>query len=279
MPELREFVYLDDESLNSNLSSLGRGLPSQIIQSTEDEVEKGADAGGKIFGVGASARYGDIDRSAIETTLQVTLPYRFQDFLDTLDDEGVEIYENPDPRATQRGDVVRVEGKVKPMSLLKLEIAIQTLGDFFSEDTLQAFEGVDAADDVSEIREAPIDHISQLLKTFTGERLPVQIESDGDQFAVSLDREKMRIDPAEALVDEQEFVIIGRVESKILRSQSWDPLVATSIIERYFPDEAEEMDIQEEVRELAREMNIEMEDSDWQLSGPTALIQPIAMFW
>lgn len=95
------------------MSSLGRGVPSEVVRSSEGETEKSGEAGAKVWGIGAKGRYSGFDRNAIETTLQITAPYRFQDLIDELDKNDIDVYENPDPRSVARGDVVRIDGSAK----------------------------------------------------------------------------------------------------------------------------------------------------------------------
>lgn len=281
MSELREFVYLDDESLNSNLSSLGQGIPSEIVHSAEGETEKGGEAGGGVMGFSLGGKYSSIDRDAVETTMDISAPYRFQDFLEILDEEGIEIYENPDPRSLDRGDVVRIEGSARPMSLFKFEVAVKTIRTLVNAETQASIAELDgeAEEEVNGSELEQLSVIEELIEKFTGEKIPLRIESESWQYGVSLQRSKMRADPPTAFIDEPNYKLIGRVEQRILDGDSWDPVQATSIIDRYLPENDAPEEMREQLEEVANEMSIPTESDDWQLEGHTATIYPIAVFW
>jgi hypothetical protein len=280
MSELREFVYLDDGSLNSNLSSLGQGIPSEIVHSAEGETEKGANAGGGLMGFSIGGNYSNIDRDAVETTMTITAPYRFQDFLEILREQDIEIHQNPDPRSVGRGDVVRIEGSARPMSLFKFEAAIKTIREIINAEMQESMDELDdEGDNVTAEELEQLSALDELVEHFTGERIPLRFELDDWQYGVSLDRNKMRADPPSAFLNEPEFKLIGRVEQRIPRGDHWDPIQATNIIDRYLPKNEAPDELRDELETVADEMNIPTEPSDWQLEGHTATIHPIAVFW
>lgn len=280
MDELRDFAYLDDESLNSNLSSLGQGIPSEIVHSAEGETEKGGSAGGGIMGFNLGGKYSSIDRDAVETTMGISAPYRFQDFLEILDERGIEIYENPDPRSLSRGDVVRIEGPVRPMSLFKFEVAIKTIRTLANQETQASLEELDEEmEDLGENEWEQLSVVEKLAEKFTGSEIPLRITSEEKRYGVSLDRNKMRVDAASTFIDEPEYKLIGRVERRILSDDYWDPIQVTSILERYLPEHGTAEEMRENLEDLSDELNIPTVSDDWQLDGHTAIIHPIAMFW
>jgi len=278
MDELREFVYLDDTSLNSNLASLGKGIPSEMVHSTEGETEKGGQAGGGLMGVSLGGKYSDIDRDAVETSMTITAPYRFQEFLETLEERGIEIYENPDPRSLARGDVVRIEGNARPMSLFKYEVAIKTIRLLANQDTQSALENIDDNEGFDPVQIKQLEKSEEAIEKFTGDTIPLRFDCGEFVYGASLDREKMRVDASSAFIDEPEFTMIGRVEQRILGDSTWDPILATNVIRRYFPEENPE-EFRRELEADEDELNVETEDDDWELQGHTATIQPIAVFW
>jgi len=280
MSELREFAYLDDESLNSNLSSLGHGLPSEIVHSAEGETEKGGNAGGGFMGFSLGGKYSNIDRDAVETTMTITAPYRFQDFLQILREENIEIHKNPDPQSVNRGDVVRIEGSARPMSLFKFEVAIKTIRSVINVEMQESMEDLDEEVDDADIEDLEqLAVIEELVEHFTGDTIPLRFESDDWQYGVSLNRGKMRVDPPSAFLEEPEFKLIGRVERCIPSGRFWDPIQATSILDRYLPQNEATEEFKAELEGLADEMNIPTSSDDWKLEGQTAKVHPIAVFW
>ena len=280
MGELRDFVYIDDGSLNSNLSSLGRGIPSEVIRSSEGETEKSGEAGATLWGIGAKGNYLGVDRNAAETTLEITAPFRFQDLIESLEEHEIDIHENPDPRSLERGDVVRISGNAKPMSLFKFEATIKTIREILNTQIKKSLEDLDEAQNWDEeVDLGEISTVQNLIEEFTGDRIPLRIETDDWAYGVTLERENMRILPSRAFLEEQQYILFGRVERRISRNNSWDPILATNIMDRYMPEETNGEEMRESLEDAAREMNIPMEDEDWELSGHTATIRPIAMFW
>jgi|GEM_PF-3411288 len=280
MGELRDFVYIDDGSLNSNLSSLGRGIPSEVIRSSEGETEKSGEAGATLWGIGAKGNYLGVDRNAVETTLEITAPFRFQDLIESLEEHEIDIHENPDPRSLERGDVVRISGNAKPMSLFKFEATIKTIREILNTQIKKSLEDLDEAQNWDEeVDLGEISTVQNLIEEFTGDRIPLRIETDDWAYGVTLERENMRILPSRAFLEEQQYILFGRVERRISRNNSWDPILATNIMDRYMPEETNGEEMRESLEDAAREMNIPMEDEDWELSGHTATIRPIAMFW
>lgn len=280
MSELRDFVYIDDVSLNNHLSSLGRGVPAEITRSSEGETEKSGEAGAKYFGIGATGRYAGVDRNTIETTLDITAPYRFQDLLESLADKDIDIHKNPDPRSLARGDVVRIEGVAKPMSLFKIEVAVRAMTEVIDSEMNELLKsmGADAGLD-DDVRFGDIDSFQKIMKKLAGNKLPVRMVTDDSAYGVALDREHMRMAASRAFFADRAYTLFGRVNQRIVGDASWDPILATSILNRYISGISSADELKPELDELAYEMNLTMEREDWELSANTATIQPIAMFW
>lgn len=277
MKELREFIYLDNTSLNSHLSSLGKALPSEMVRSTEGETEKGANAGGSLFGVGLGGEYTDIDRDAVETTMTITAPYLFQDFLDTLENEGIDIHQNPDPRSLARGDLVRIEGNARPMALFKYEMAVKTIRMLANQETQNSLQNLEG-DSFDPGQLEQLEAFEKAIEQFTGGEIPLRFDSGEYLYGTALDREMMRTDPISTFMDEPQFKMIGRVKQRILGESTWDPVLATDLADRYLPDESS-TEIREQLESDEGDVGIETTDEDWNIEEHTASIHPIAVFW
>ncbi|WP_049893475.1 DUF6414 family protein [Halogranum rubrum] len=280
MGELRDFVFLNDASLNSHLSSLGRGVPSEIVESNEGETEKSGQGGATVFGYGLKGKYAGIDRSAIETTMEITAPYRFQGLLNELNEASIDIYDNPDPRSLSRGDVVRIDATAKPMSLFKFEVTIATIRSLVNSEVQQSFQGAgedEAVEDWENLDQ--LGELQGLIKKLIGDRIPIRMETDNWSYGVALDREYMRADPSRVFLDDKDYVLFGRVESRILDGNSWDPVLATSVISRYLSEQDTIEELRTNLEEVADDMNFSMSPDDWEVPGHTATISPIALFW
>jgi hypothetical protein len=82
---LREFTYLDDESINSHLSSLGVGLETTHTASDMDESESTGRFAALVpspFGAGsASVSHRSLGSSEEQREVDITVPYRFQELI------------------------------------------------------------------------------------------------------------------------------------------------------------------------------------------------------
>ncbi|MDZ7701831.1 MAG: hypothetical protein U5J98_07030 [Halobacteriales archaeon] len=278
MPQLREFVYIDNESLNSNLSSLGKGIPSEITHSSEDQTEKGGGGGGRIAGIGAEGKYIKMDRNQIETTLDVTAPYRFQELIDEIEEQEIPILENRDPRGLSRSDLVVITGNVYPMSLLKISMALDAFGQFTGDEFNRALQILGETPIPSSDREE-IEAISTFIEVISGSEYPIRIETDDNTYCTKLEQSYMRQSVFEAFGDNERYVLLGRVKRHIPGNQEWNPVNALDIMEQYMPDENMGEEFMEELRGGVEELNISIEDDDLRVRGHTAVIEPIALYW
>ncbi|WP_430639628.1 DUF6414 family protein [Haloferax volcanii] len=297
MPDkLREFIYLDDVSVNSHLSSLGKALPREVVEQSESgkETEGGADVklakGSRVWS----------ESTGTETTRDATAPYRFEELRETLVEEDIQIHDNPDPRAVSRGDVIRVDGTTVPMSLYKIELAAMSF--------LEIFDGMmesDVIEDIDELadedeRDQNIDPqrtgdeddielsealddlrtILELAEEFIGDGIPIRVVNEARTYVTALDRSLMRVSGREAFFEETDYVIFGRVKGRINRDEEWDPIEATRVTGRYFQESEDVGDeLRDVLRQLSEEMELEMSEEDLLVEGRSVEINPMAVYW
>lgn len=297
MPDkLREFIYLDDVSVNSHLSSLGKALPREVVEQSESgkETEGGVDVkvaeGNRVWS----------KSSGMETTRDATAPYRFEELRETLVEEEIPIHDNPDPRSVSRGDVIRINGVTKPMSLYQIELAAMSF--------LEIFNGMiesDVIDDIDELaneddRDRNIDPqrtsdeddvdlsealddlrtILKLAEEFIGEGIPIRVANDTETYVTALDRSLMRVTGRQAFFEETEYVVFGRVKGRIARNEKWDPIEATRVTGRYFQESEDVGDeLRDVLRQLSDEMGLGMSEEDLLVQGRSVEINPMAVYW
>ncbi|MFC5134268.1 MULTISPECIES: DUF6414 family protein [Haloferacaceae] len=280
MPQLREFIYLDNERLNNNLSSLGKGIPAEITHASENQTEKSGEAGGNLLGIQAGGQYGDLSRKQVETRLDITAPYRFQDLLDELEDIDIDIYTNPDVRRLNRGDVVKIEAEVYPMSIFKIQIAVeafQTLANDNLKNSLQTL-NQEAPYQEQEINE--MEALSTMVKEFLGSKMPLRLETDEEVYCTSLKQNGMRTPARRAFLENTNFTVFGRVNRCIPRNDRWDPIDAMNIASRFLPEGEDSVEnFRDDVRNVSNKLNISMGNEDFFVKGRTAVIDPIAVYW
>jgi len=296
MPDkLREFIYLDDVSVNSHLSSLGKALPREVVEQSESGKE--TEAGGDVK-IAKGERVWN-ESSGTETTRDATAPYRFEELRETIEDEEIVIHDNPDPRAVSRGDVIRVDGITKPMSLYQIELAamsfIETFDGMVESDVIDIDELADENernqnidpqrtgenDDVN-MSEALDDlrTILELAEEFIGDGIPIRIVSDDNTYVTALNRTLMRVSGRQAFFNETRHVVFGRVKGRLSRNEEWDPIEATRVTGRYF-QESEDVgeELRDVLRELSDEMDLEMAEEDLLVQGRSVEINPMAVYW
>lgn len=278
MAQLREFIYIDNDSLNNNLSSLGKGIPSEITQSSENQTEKGGKGGGRIAGIGADGKYIKMDRDQVETTLDITAPYRFQELLDEIEDHNISISENPDPRGLSRSDLVKIKGNVHPMSLLKISMALDAFGQFTGDEFNQALRTL-GENPVPESDRQEMDAINTALEVISGSEYPIRIQTGDNTYCTKLEQTHMRQSVSEAFGDNEQYTLFGRVKRHVPRNQEWNPVNALDIMSRYMPDQNVGDEFMEDLQEGIGEFNISIKNKDLRVEGHTAVIEPIALYW
>lgn len=279
MSQMREFIYLDTESLNNNLSSLGKGIPSEITRANEDHTEKSGGAGGRIAGIGAEGNIASMDREQVETTLDITAPYRFQELLDEIEDSEINIKENPDPRNLTRSDLIRVEGEAYPMSILKFGLAFEAFSTFADEEFNEALRKIGESSVVSEQEMDEIESISTLLKHMSGNEYPLRIECSELTYCTKLQETNMRKSALEAFKEEEKYELFGRVKRHVPANNEWNPVYALDILEKYMPFDGMGDEFLEGIRNATEHIDISIEEEDMKVRGHTAVIEPIAMYW
>ena len=298
--KLREFVYLDNISVNSHLSSLGVGKPQEIQDVTEEEASKSGEGNLKFAKAGGSTT----KLSSTETVMSATAPYRFEKLLQELSDEEIQIHENPQAKEVARGDVVRLNGDFKPMSLYKIEIAINALFDLIDQETAESVAEMDLTEekeDNSELIEGDIPGgrdtgedqddkkalaalyqvggiFKDLAEELIGDEVPLRIEYDNGSAVSLLSRSEFEIPHQEAFFETKEYVIFGRVEERISRNTEWDPIRASNIMAKYF-DNQDPSENREDWKETAEGIGIPMQSDDLLIEDRALVVHPIALYW
>jgi len=279
MAELREFVYIDKDSLNNNLSSLGRGIPSEVTRSTEDQTEKGGSAGGRLAGIGGEGEYRTSDSEQIETRLDITAPYRFQDLLDAIDEAEIDIKENPDPRGTNRSDLVKITGEFHPMALLKFDMALDAFGIFMGQEFNEGLKELGSDPVFQPEQEKQFQTFGDIIEKFSGNEYPVRVENDGNQYCIPLERSNMRTSVYEAFQETTEYTVYGRVERHIPGNEEWQPVHALDVLSEYTQEEGKAKEFLDDMEDSAEQMNISISEDDKRVRGHTAVVDPIAIYW
>jgi len=283
--KLREFVYLDEVSLDNCLSSLGEGVPEDMLKESGSETSSTGGLTAKIpyVNIGGRAERNYSNSSNLQTKIALSSPYRFQTLKTKIEDNNINVYTNEDDLdALSRGDVLELSGTITTMSLFKLEIAIKAILSLMDEDTQGAMDAIQDEEDtiVSENESEEMRMLSMLVEKFTGDKIPLRMEINGYPIGLELDRASVRMNPARVFLDPHEYTLFGRVEH-VLRSdrETWDPVDATNILDRYLSEERVGEEFRSEISVAADQLQIPMNEEDMLITGPGAVVHPIGIYW
>lgn len=309
--DLREFIYLNDESVNSHLSSLGVGLETAQKIANVDEVGSSSRFAALVptpfGGLSGSGEVKTTDKDESESQIDITAPYRFQELIRQIKDNHQIKQPEKENVNVEYGDVVAVEGIVSPLSLYRFEIAqdavitmgdstiaaeksIENLRDVLKEHGLEEELEEDQPDDpISEpvgVREARTDVTRTFVsvsKGLTGSGVPVRLDSEmefgGSSYGAVLDRDQLRVPEERAFFEPRKYTIFGRVESKVSEGKEWDPIDTTRVVESFATDDVGISEFVDMIVNVAQENKIEMKDEHLSIDGPATIIDPLAVYW
>ncbi|WP_154019074.1 DUF6414 family protein [Halococcus agarilyticus] len=284
--QLREFIYLDDESINGHLSSLGVGLQTSRTKTAEDENESESHFSATIptpwTNIGGGGRHRSTDREGTEQQIDITVPYRFQELLRQID--GISEIKDPDIEDVERGDVIEISGTVKPMSLFRLELAAGAINTL-TEESKKAGEVItddnSGEENVSEEEIDASEAFIEMSENVIGNRVPVRLDTDrGHSYATVLKRNYLRVPTKHAFAQAREYTLFGRVEEKIERGKKWHPVDMMRLTGEFAHDAEEGIDdFNKGLQEAAKGMDVILQEEDLTLMGPANVIYPIGLFW
>lgn len=290
---LRDFVYIDEESLNSNLSSLGRGVLEEITEETGSEKQTGGEGsiGAPNLGLGASGEHSRLTSENVTSTMRVLAPYRFNTLETLVESEEIPVFDGTEGSPPTRGKTVEITGEVKSMSLFKLETALRAFTDLLGGGTMETIDELDE-EDVSEYPSSTgdgeemtpedvevMEEVQAAVSQFTGSAIPIRMDVNGYPFAIPLDREFMRTPPEKEFLSDREYTVFGRVEENIRPGSEWDPLTLTRILDKYMPEDQFGPEFRRDMKGWAADMNIPMDRGDMLIDGPGSVVRPIAVHW
>lgn len=283
--ELREFIYLDDESINGHLSSLQVGPATEQVSSKGNEQETRGLTRAMLsiqglFGGGAEIEGRDLTSQNRETVRKITVPYRYEILREEIDEEGIEVKDPIEGDSDlSYGDVVKLEGEVSPMSLFRFEIAAEAI-ELISSETESAMSALDSQEEVNsgnalEATQA----FSQFAKNITGERVPLRVDTPQSSFGISLKRDQMRVEKSHAFAQTRRYTIFGRVEQIISKNDVWHPIDVIRLANAFSSGNIGIDELYNSLKQSANEIDITLDDYDLMIDGPTAVIYPFAVYW
>lgn len=264
--ELREFVYLDRDSVVSLLASIEGTIKQERIEQigsrSKERVAGGVNA--SISGVGAKVEGEQVEMG--ERSSEVVHNYAIQSLFDQLDkhrrqDEDVGLIDSAEEEAVDvfevtRGEILWVDVKLETHYLYRFYKVMMYLQENIpeavgpeEEDVLGLIESMFGA-------EIPVNGRVIGYQVKDGRIQPGDPDdSDGEPIHIvgQLNALKVWQDVPDALFDEEEYTIFCRVE-KIYDEESWHPLSLAQKIETVSPPLAQLLtEFMERAAALAKE--------------------------
>lgn len=298
-PELRELVYLNEVSLNNHLSSLGEGLPQEVIQEIGSERERSGSAEANLSvpfletGIGGGGEISHLGRDSMQTRMKITAPYQLQTLLELItENENFKMYGNEELGDASRGDVVKLKGQVNPMSLFKYEVMIKLFLSYF--DLFSDISEIDpeqqppggsgpSFDEEGDYTKETFQKFNKIIKKLIGDQIPIRIEGTDINLnvGVPLQRNFLKTTSFRTFMEERYFVLFGRVLERVRGvSNRWRPLDFVSMSEILLGEGQANIMIEELRKALdTDQVNLEFREEDKFIETPGAVVFPIAMFW
>lgn len=211
----RKFVYLDDESVNEHIASMGIGVAESKQQTETDEQEstrrRFANIALKNFGkVGEEGTERRRKSEADSLTLDLTAPYRFEMLRESLRESKYEIH--TDVSGADRGDVVEMSCNLLPVSYSRLGVALEAKRRMYYDESLDQ----DTQDQFDRAQE-----LLERLRVRNNDRF-VARAFDGWKAGLSFDRSQFRQPPTEVLQAERQYTLFGRIERGLEKVDDFD---------------------------------------------------------
>lgn len=245
--ELREFVYLDRDSVVSLLASIEGAIKQERIEQigsrSKERVAGGVNA--SISGVGAKVEGEQVEMG--ERSSEVVHNYAIQSLFDQLDqhrryDEDVGLIDSEEGTAVDvskvtRGEILRVDVELETHYLYRFYKVMMYLQENIpeavgpeDEDVLELIESMFGA-------EIPVSGRVLGYQVKDGRIQPGDPdESDGEPLHIvgQMNALKLWQDVPDALFDEEEYTVFCRVE-ETYDEESWHPLSLAQKIETVSP--------------------------------------------
>lgn len=305
--ELREFVYLDEMSVNSLLASQYIAVPEAVKDATEDiEMDgSGLSLGGSVSvpGIGSLEGGGetsssDESRNLREIERKVNGQYRFSLLHDVLEKEDLlkklSRSNGNSGLNLNAGQPIKIQGRCDPDPFFNLLNSITILLRMFEASAVEQNMNADwdLTEQKDEIMVDGTDSVFDIWKrVLHGERIGLRIDSDNFDYPVvmSIDLNSLWTDPKREFFSTKNYTVVGRVDEVISKS-NWDYIDLLQIMGQVFSEDSVDefrgnlMDLAEDLKnqenqEDSFDFDVEIDRSDYVVEGPAIIVDPIAIYW
>lgn len=301
--EPRQFVYIDDEAVRSLLASHSIAAPETVREKSEQVTE---DGGGIDFGVGldlpgfGSADVGadfsqsEVGRGVYEASRKVNEQYLFNILYETLDEEDVitDLTQGVNDYSLSNGDIIKIRGRGRLDATYRLVSILEYFYTVTDDEQAEQF--------------------TQAREVAYGGKIgmKIQFEDSISSFAMLMEEENLWVDHQRELMQEHEYVVLGRVREIIDGDEKWDYAdilrLGSTIVSEKTMETGREMisefissigdfrqtvdvpdfagatmeDFQnEDFEQTESTIELDIDDEELVLDGPAFVIQPVAVYW
>ena len=306
--ELREFVYLDEISVNSLLASQYVAIPEAVKDATE-EIE-GSDSGWAISGsltvpgvggvkAGSESSDSEESRNLREIERKVNSQYRFSILHDVLEQSGSlqnlsKMDEDEDSSLNfNSGDTIKIQGSCDPDPFFKVLNSMTLLMRMFEATQVEQKMGEDwnLSEQKDQVMLGETESVFDIWKNVLhGERIGLRVDSEEFDYPVvmSIELDSLWTDPKREFFSTKNYTVVGRVDQVIAQSK-WDYIDLLQIMGEVFSSESLDefrdvlMDVAEDMEEQDSDeefdIDLDIDRSDYVVEGPAIVVDPIAIHW
>lgn len=305
--EPRQFIYIDDEVVRSLLASHSIAAPETVKEKTEQisEGDKGVDFGVGLdipyvgnAEIGAEGSSSKMDRGVFEASRKVNEQYLFNILYEAFE-EGDHIVDYTQAisenefKSLSEGDLVKIWGEGRVDVIYRL---------FTVLDFLFRVDG----------NEEKIEEIEEYREIAYGDEIgfSVNVEDTQFSFGMVLDESCLWIENKRKLMQNHNYVVMGRVREMIGQNEKWDYPDIMRLGDTVLSDQTMDIgrgminDLLDSVKNFESTVDLpdfgstsleEMDEEDWDvteeivqmdinhdeitLKGPGFVIDPIAIYW
>jgi len=305
--ELRQFIYLDDQAVQTLLASYNIAAPESVKESRESISEE---SGGLDFSagvnlpsiadlkMGANSSDSETVKELFEAEKRINDQYLFSILHEALEssEEIIDITGSDEDVSFSNGDMVKIRGKARTDPIYRLLSVFSIITD------------LDAVDNSGR----KSDEMEEFRELIYGDQIGLGLEVEGSMssFGMSLERNNLWVDENREFLGSREYVAVGRVRETFGRNQKWDYAdimrltgtvtsddtmdnireFASQFAESLsdFTQEYEQPDLEDvDLDEIPNEeydseesiFELELGDNELALEGPGHVIYPVAIYW
>ncbi|WP_081606167.1 MULTISPECIES: DUF6414 family protein [Haloferax] len=296
--DVRQFIYLDSQAVNSLLASMSMAVPERIREVVEETEKEGDEVSGEAklnlpsfitFGGGGKTTQSERSRDLSEIERYITSQYRY-DILERAlqESDTTEVYDldnTEDFSELKPGDVVKISGFCTTDPLYPLLGALEHI----TEATSEAPSGSGL---VAQLIQSQSDfgQVQQFYQLLYGGWVGLELtpNNNGHNFGLAINEDLTTVDCYREFRGLNEYTVLARVQDQIQEGEKWDLVEALRVIAGISPDVEADQFRAEIIGRLLRAIDEqdndgfelpELDPSEMFVEGPATILNPIALYW